>query len=92
MKTAVFWDVAPCNLVKSTDVSEMLGDVITRAVMEAGSTSETSVNYYQTTRSNIPEDSHLLTRRRENFVSRLNGVMSSVHLSALLPKQCNGFR
>jgi hypothetical protein len=27
--------------------------------MEAVSTSETSVNFYQTTRRNIPEDSHL---------------------------------
>jgi hypothetical protein len=26
---------------------------------EAASTSETSVNFYQTTRRNIPEDSHL---------------------------------
>jgi hypothetical protein len=29
--------------------------------MEAVSTSETSVNFYQTTRRNIPEDSHLQT-------------------------------
>jgi hypothetical protein len=28
-------------------------------MMEAASTSETSVNFYQTTRGNIPEDSHL---------------------------------
>jgi hypothetical protein len=28
-------------------------------MMEAESTSETSVNFYQTTRPNIPEDSHL---------------------------------
>jgi hypothetical protein len=27
-------------------------------MMEAASTSETSVNFYQTTRRNIPEDSH----------------------------------
>jgi hypothetical protein len=27
--------------------------------MKAGSTSETSANFYQTTRRNIPEDSHL---------------------------------
>jgi hypothetical protein len=27
--------------------------------MEARSTSETSLNFYQTTRRNIPEDSHL---------------------------------
>jgi hypothetical protein len=29
--------------------------------MEAASTSETSVNFYQTTRRNNPEDSHLHT-------------------------------
>jgi hypothetical protein len=28
-------------------------------MMEAASTSETSVNFYQTTRRNTPEDSHL---------------------------------
>jgi hypothetical protein len=40
-------------------------------MMEAVSTSETSVNFYQTTRRNIPEDSHLRTRRRENLISYL---------------------
>jgi hypothetical protein len=37
--------------------------------MEAASTSETSVNFYHTTRSNNPEDSYLHTRRRENLKS-----------------------
>jgi hypothetical protein len=36
---------------------------------EATSTSETSVNFYQTTRRNNPEDSHLHTRRLENMKS-----------------------
>jgi hypothetical protein len=36
-------------------------------MMEAGSTSETSVDLCQTTRRNIPEDSHLYTLRRENL-------------------------
>jgi hypothetical protein len=35
-------------------------------MMEAASTSETSLNYYQTTLRNNPEDSHIHTRRREN--------------------------
>jgi transposase-like protein len=39
--------------------------------METISTSETSVNFYQTTRRNIPEDSHLNTRRRKNLKSHL---------------------
>jgi hypothetical protein len=36
-------------------------------MMEAASTSETSVNVYQTARRNIPEDSHFHTCRRENL-------------------------
>jgi hypothetical protein len=52
-KIAVFWDVAPCSPVIALK-------------MEAVNTSETSVNIYQTTRRNIPEDSHLHTRLREN--------------------------
>jgi hypothetical protein len=39
-------------------------------MMEEASTPETSVNFYQTTRRNNPEDSHLRTRRRENLKSR----------------------
>jgi hypothetical protein len=36
-------------------------------MMEAESTSETSVNFYETTRCNIPEDGLLHTRQRENL-------------------------
>jgi hypothetical protein len=32
-------------------------------MMEAASTSETSVNFYKATRRNVPEDSHLRTQR-----------------------------
>jgi hypothetical protein len=39
-------------------------------MMEAASTSETSVNFYQTTRRYNPEDSHFHSRRRENLKSR----------------------
>jgi hypothetical protein len=38
-------------------------------MIKAASTSETSVNFYQTTRRNNPEDSHIHTRRRENLKS-----------------------
>jgi hypothetical protein len=38
-------------------------------MMEAASTSETLEKFYQTTRRNNPEDSHLRTRRRENLKS-----------------------
>jgi hypothetical protein len=44
---AVFWVVAQCSLVHIA------------LMMEAARTSETLVNFYQTTRCNNPEDSHL---------------------------------
>jgi hypothetical protein len=56
MKLAVFWVVVPCSLV---DVYRPIA-----LMMEAASTSETSVNFYQTTRCYNPEDSHLHTRNR----------------------------
>jgi hypothetical protein len=37
------------------------------SMMEAASTPETSVSFYQTARRNNPEDSHRHTRRRENL-------------------------
>jgi hypothetical protein len=37
--------------------------------MEAARTSETLVNFYQTTRRYNPEDSHLHSHRRENLKS-----------------------
>jgi hypothetical protein len=54
---AVFWVVAQRSFIA--------------LMMEAASTSETSVNFYQTTRRNNPEGSHLHTRRRENLKSHL---------------------
>jgi hypothetical protein len=52
-------------------------------MMEAASTSETSVNFYQTTRRNIPEDSHLQNRRRENLKSHLEELLRLVKWPAL---------
>jgi hypothetical protein len=40
-------------------------------MVEAASTSETSVNFYQTTLRNNPEGSHHHTRRRENLKSQV---------------------
>jgi hypothetical protein len=51
---AVFLVLAPCSLAIAL-------------MMEEVSISETSVNFYQTTRHNNQEDSHLHIRRRENL-------------------------
>jgi hypothetical protein len=52
MKIIVFWDVAPCSLLE-------IDRRFIALMMEAVSTSETSVNSYETTGRNIPEDNHL---------------------------------
>jgi hypothetical protein len=73
-------------------------------MVEAASTSETSVNFYQTTRRTTPEGSHLHTHRRENLKSHLGNevhpyvvtaTLSSVAISrscskqqTLYPKEC----
>jgi hypothetical protein len=52
-------------------------------MMEAVSTSETSVNIYQTTWRNILEDSHLHTRRRENLKSHTDFLFILLGLQAV---------
>jgi hypothetical protein len=61
----------------------VLAASIITLMMEAASTSETSVNFYQTTQRNNPEDSHLHTRRRENLKSHLKGCkgVEWIHLA-----------
>jgi hypothetical protein len=59
-KMTVFWDVEPCSLV-DTDRRW--------AMMEAVSTSEASVNFYEPTRRIDSEDKHFHTSRRENLKS-----------------------
>jgi hypothetical protein len=64
MKMTVFWDVAPCSLEK---IDRRFGDAYCLhqegdewclvALMKAVSIYETSVNFYQTTGRNIPENS-----------------------------------
>jgi hypothetical protein len=39
-------------------------------MMEAVSTSETSVNFYETTRHNIPEDSHLHAANGQQIIRK----------------------
>jgi hypothetical protein len=48
------------------------------------STSETSVNFYQTTWRNKPEDSHLQTYRRENPKSEIMKIPYATAFSPLL--------
>jgi hypothetical protein len=43
-------------------------DLLIALMMEAVSTSNASFNFDQTARGNIPEDSHLHTRRREKNI------------------------
>jgi hypothetical protein len=59
MNMTVFWDAAPCSLAEIYRFLEGLTASTIRAMnlmMEAVSTSETSVNFCETTRRNIPED------------------------------------
>jgi hypothetical protein len=62
-------DVAPCSLVEIYRSFRLIA-----LMMEAVSTSETSVNFYQTTGRNAPEDSHLHIRRRENLKSQVINI------------------
>jgi hypothetical protein len=64
LKMAVFWLVAPCNLVESERYFRAV--VFISLMMEAAIITETSVKFYQ----NTPEDSHLDIRPRENLKSR----------------------
>jgi hypothetical protein len=50
-------------------------------MMEAASTTKTSVNIYQTTLRNNPEDSHLYIRRHENLKSHTNHTIVPIFLA-----------
>jgi hypothetical protein len=55
MKMAVFWVVVPCILVEVYRRFTAFA-----LMMEAASTSETSANFYEITRRNIPEGYRVL--------------------------------
>jgi hypothetical protein len=79
----IFWDVAPCSLVEIYQLLERHTASIIREMVMAVSTSEMSVNFYQTTRRNIPEDSHLHTHRRENLKSNVFIIVFSACVVAI---------
>jgi hypothetical protein len=58
-KISVFWVVAPCNLVEV--YQRFGGSCCLHHPGDESRTSETLVNFYQTTRRYNPEDSHLRT-------------------------------
>jgi hypothetical protein len=58
----VFWDVAPKGLVE-------VHRHFRGACRLHHQGDESSVNFYQTTRRNIPQDSHFRIRRRQNLKS-----------------------
>jgi hypothetical protein len=59
---------------KFTKVSEVLAASIIAQMMEAARTSETLVNFYQTTRRYNPEDSHLRIHCHENLKSYFSKI------------------
>jgi hypothetical protein len=58
MNMTVFWDDALCSLL---EIYRRVRSIA--LMMDTVNTSETQANFYQTTRRNSPEDSHVLTRR-----------------------------
>jgi hypothetical protein len=69
MKIAVFWIAAPYSLVEVYSEVLAASIIIIALMTETAGTSETLVNFYQTTRRYNPEDSHLHTYRRQNLKS-----------------------
>jgi hypothetical protein len=67
MKITVFWVPAPCGLVEVYRRFRRISYLF--LMMEVASTSETSVNFYQSTRRNNPEDSNggdMVHRKEDN--------------------------
>jgi hypothetical protein len=63
MKVTVFWDVALCSLVEIDRRFRSAYCLHYQALMvEAERTSETPVSIYETTRHNVPEDSHICSK------------------------------
>jgi hypothetical protein len=71
MEIIVFWDLVAIQSVQNwpTFQRRLLPPASggSALMMEEVSTSETSVNFHESTRRNIAEDSHLFARRRDNL-------------------------
>jgi hypothetical protein len=96
MKTIAFWDVAPCSL-EQIDIRfrgayclhhqgalTTNNTIIRSLMMEAIRTSETSVNFCETTRRNIPEDSHIQTLRGWDILHWHTFIPSFVNIGQLV--------
>jgi hypothetical protein len=62
----------------------LVASIIVALMMEAASTSETSVNFYQKTRGNNPEDGHRHTRHHENLKSHFDYHVHTTVKSTLI--------
>jgi hypothetical protein len=95
MKMAVFWVVAPCSLVevyrRFRRLQTFYHQKIIALMMEAASTSETPVNFYQTTRHNNPEEIHLQTmgcfKNRLFLFYIIVNELSLGHFGCMIPVQ-----
>jgi hypothetical protein len=67
---SVFWDVLPCKKIVDRRATFIIRAIIIALMMEAASTSETSVDNYFT-RQYIAEDSELHACRRENLKTHI---------------------
>jgi hypothetical protein len=82
--------------LKFTDILEVLYVSIIRAaialMVEAAGTSETSVNFYQTTRRNIPENSHVQFEQLSSKTSYGNTLIHEEILFCYLTTPCVLYR
>jgi hypothetical protein len=85
---AVMWNDASSNLDDIRDVSEEpAASTIRVSTMEAERSSEASVNIYRPTTCDIPEDSHLHTRHRQNLRSHTELIKPTFLLQTYTVRQ-----
>lgn len=93
LNISVFWDVIWCSLVDTHQGGETRG--LITLMMEAVSSSRMSVNVYQPTQWNNPDDSFILiTTRTSNLIwflnhihrnfKQRNAIITAFHIRSLL--------